>query len=873
MSEEFEIGGEETDFAQEGVDMSSKTTYPQQASDCEEKTEESDDESVKVSPEPLSYLPSWVLKMREKIATSRNAHADAELRITQLHTNVDNLSAKLLVMRPALLNSSKTSGIVAAEKITKKVHANYIYTIPTDILTLILEYLQIKQILRLDLISKSFRTMLGASNYWSEAFPLYCPHLQGFVSPSFMRSAQMKACLLQYVKDIQICMEFIQTMKDQRSVPKHRSVQPHRHTRQERQVSHPLPLFEQVTTSSARGGANASTNGGNEQGTSWGQRANALRSTDRIMSHAETLSSDFRSVAHKALHTMLILTSDCNDPTIYQLVSEGAVTILTALLLNEEGSIQNDACAIIANLLCWEARKRLLFRQNRSKLTKNTHALTPSPRTLRTLHALFGPAASDIDLTYPLRDQVMVCGGLKMLTSLLTSPSASINLASSTNNAYNSGKLNQSGKSASSAGSNNVNTSGSVKMSTTSSIQGICNKQASRALLALVYPEMPVSYGENINAAMHYVKENSDTSVAQFAVEKANIDLSVKKLSSTHSEGTLQLPVESVSVAPLLMQSPLSVSPHKIRLAPLPHTSNNNDNTTQDVTTTVELATLTAALTTLNTKSTTTATDTTPVQLRAPMISPLFLTDNAARPWLFSYFYKSGAVKDQFTAYLRFVPVYTTDLSSPDSKHTSMRSSDVDVIGVLVGAEVHGRGIDNIGAFTLTGKAQADINGWTWHVDKSYVPVTFDTGSVYLDNLNGVDTEHVNSQEGSALHWVHLNTNNSNNSSRATVHVRHVAYWSPGVQNTTYTDFNSSNTRATSASTTQADNVNTSSVGEMNSATTVSSFAVSELNHIDEEPTGIWGLGLWGVWETSSGTSPHFELQKGGVFRAAPIIL
>jgi len=222
--------------------------------------------------------------------------------------------------------------------------------------------------------------MLGTSNYWTEAFPLYCPHLQHFVaaSTSATRCAQMKACLLQYVKDIHICMEFIQTMKDQRSVPKHRSVQPHRHTRQERQVSHPLPLFEQVTTlSSTRGGANASANARltihNEQGTSWGQRANALRSTDRIMSHAETLSSDFRSVAHKALHTMLILTSDCNDPVIYQLASEGAITILTALLLNEEGAIQNDACAIIANLLCWEARKRLLFRNLRSNRASKFH--------------------------------------------------------------------------------------------------------------------------------------------------------------------------------------------------------------------------------------------------------------------------------------------------------------------------------------------------------------------------------------------------------------------------------------------------------------------------------------------------------------------
>jgi hypothetical protein len=32
------------------------------------------------------------------------------------------------------------------------------------------------------------------------------------------------------------------------------------------------------------------------------------------------------------------------------------------------------------------------------------------------------------------------------------------------------------------------------------------------------------------------------------------------------------------------------------------------------------------------------------------------------------------------------------------------------------------------------------------------------------------------------------------------------------------------------------------------------------------------GVGLWGVWETSSGTGTHFELQKGGVFRAAPLL-
>lgn len=40
----------------------------------------------------------------------------------------------------------------------------------------------------------------------------------------------------------------------------------------------------------------------------------------------------------------------------------------------------------------------------------------------------------------------------------------------------------------------------------------------------------------------------------------------------------------------------------------------------------------------------------------------------------------------------------------------------------------------------------------------------------------------------------------------------------------------------------------------------------------DEHEVGVWGLGLWGVWETASSSAPHFELQKGGVFRAAPIL-
>lgn len=508
-------------------------------------------------------------------------------------------------------------------------------------------------------------------------------------------------------------------------------------------------------------------------------------------------------------------------------------------------------------------------------LTEGTHALTPSPRTLSTLLALFGPDVCEIDLVYPLRDQVLVCGGLKMLTSLLTSPTASINLASSSNKA-NSGQK----------GSVQYST-GSVKMSTTSSIQGICNKQASRALLALCYPEMPVSNGDGVNIAQHYSFASAiDIAAGRVITEKAHTTI----VKSNDTNVNLALVQAAAPVS-------LTVSPHKIRLDPLPQYKNDN-------------SILPAAPTAVMPDTTGTSIPTavphhpvidsisvnyTPKSLRAPMISPLFLTDTSARPWLFSYFYKSGAVKDQFTAYLRFVPIYNTTSTSlavdaggihakssinniPNVYSNSGGYADTTTTGcvnpALAGAEMHGRGIDNIGAFTLTGKAQADIGGWTWHVEKSYVPVNFDSSSVYVDTTDAIsDIVGGVGDDGTALHWVKSvdrdvanrgdnrsgtngNSYSSSNSggdsnSRAGVHVRHVAYWSSGVENTTYTAYSSTSPSAIGTATavpgtdTRNTHVDPSTSNIVSAtingnATAAASNTANELNHIDEEPTGIW---------------------------------
>jgi hypothetical protein len=322
-------------------------------------------------PAPLSYLPSWVLKMREKIETSRTAHADAELRLEELNKGVDSLTLQLSKMgkHKPLPKLSQTHHTQLQDKIRSSVDStatrkdSALLAIPTELFDHILHYLRLDHIIRLEMVSKAMRAVTSSCAYWTQALSYYCPHL---VNDIHVRPQQAKATMQSYLRSVRLCVGFIQTMKDQRCVPKHRTVQPHRHSRHEKNVTHPLPLFQHsnsVPTSSSSaflvtgGGSAASGSGTSQQSSYWGT---ASQKEDLIMSHAETLSSDFRSTAHKSLQALLTLTTNTADPIFYKILGDGVVTVLASLLSNEEGALQNYACSILANLLCWEARKRKL---------------------------------------------------------------------------------------------------------------------------------------------------------------------------------------------------------------------------------------------------------------------------------------------------------------------------------------------------------------------------------------------------------------------------------------------------------------------------------------------------------------------------------
>jgi hypothetical protein len=120
------------------------------------------------------------------------------------------------------------------------------------------------------------------------------------------------------------------------------------------------------------------------------------------MSRSDTFNNDFRANALIRLEDTFRITSNENEQIHQKLFDLDAITVFISLLSNESGMLQELCCGIIGNLLVWESRKnRKIKKKDISSNTKN------------------------------LNNQLMMCNGVKLLLNLLTSPSASINLASS----------------------------------------------------------------------------------------------------------------------------------------------------------------------------------------------------------------------------------------------------------------------------------------------------------------------------------------------------------------------------------------------------------------------------------------------------------
>eukprot|EP01039_Chlorochromonas_danica_P007214 gene7214-7980_t len=368
-----------------------------------------------LSPAKPSYLPSWVIRMRSKIEASRREHSLTEDRLSQLCEGVTNLEEKLrrasLTSSATPTTSTSTDTTTSTTVTTTSTTANppspppvrsrsffFLPALPDDCLGLLMVFLGVKGCLQLCCASRLWRSAVISVPFWMDCYREHFSFLNLQTHNSItcgssgsLRYEEVYRAIAAYLQDAQRSLTFLQALKEQRCLPRHNQTSPRRYSRSETSVTHPL-LFN--------------------------------ASNDLVMSRAETLNSDFRALTHRTLQIIMRLTSLLIDNFCDRLVREGIVTVLLALLANEEAMVQNYACHILANLLYWEA-------QRGQGMTSATVAAL--------LRSLNGP---------------------RQLSSLLTSPSACIHL-------------------------------GGGRASAT--VQGVCCKQASRALISLYYPHTSVS--------------------------------------------------------------------------------------------------------------------------------------------------------------------------------------------------------------------------------------------------------------------------------------------------------------------------------------------------------------------------------------------
>lgn len=263
--------------------------------------------SVEGPPIRTSHLPKWVLEMRSKIRQSQINHSSAEDSIQRLKKNTVILTDKLEIMRPPIPETTQQPQAGPSQLLLH---------MPPDVLNLIMGYMYVENILYLRYVCKSMRVAIDTNIYWYNTLPMFSGKKNSPYNSSSLSLDLYRDHILTYLKNAALCLRFISNMKHQRCVPKHRSIQPHRHSKSERSVTHPLPLFHDP---------NGITRNGSAVATAAKANGEVIVGTEMIMSRSETLGSDFRSFAHNALKNLYMFTSrdDITDPLYPLLINEG----------------------------------------------------------------------------------------------------------------------------------------------------------------------------------------------------------------------------------------------------------------------------------------------------------------------------------------------------------------------------------------------------------------------------------------------------------------------------------------------------------------------------------------------------------------------
>ena len=352
-----------------------------------------------------SYKPSWVVRMREKIEQSQAILTTTQSQINVLKANTAALSGQI---DEAQKQSTQQKGKEAGETNVSVVATRkcYLLALPSDCLFEIFSFLPLESVINFDNCSKESRKSTLSTHFWHAEYAKL-KHLHAAAPRCIQDATSARDKCWRHLLDCSVANKFLREMKKQRCVPKHNVVGPRLLGPSGSGISHPLPVFDSSSTENGK-----------------------------IMSRSETLDRDFRSVALAAMQTIVRISSFPCSEALLALVRESAGTVFVSLLSNEAQQLKHLACSCLANLLYWD----------------DTNLGSGGGGGL-------ARSASE-----SITRQLELCEASKVLYSLLSSPSATINLA---------GTLLSGGPS-------------------TSPVQGMCNREGSRALVNLFCPSLRV---------------------------------------------------------------------------------------------------------------------------------------------------------------------------------------------------------------------------------------------------------------------------------------------------------------------------------------------------------------------------------------------
>lgn len=235
---------------------------------------------------------------------------------------------------------------------------------------------------------------------------------------------------------------------------------------------------------------------------------------------------------------------------------------------------------------------------------------------------------------------------------------------------------------------------------------------------------------------------------------------------------------------------------------------------------------------------------------KMPMLVDVIHSERFPRPWIFHYYHKSGALKDRYIAYVLL-----------------LRMSN----GVSL---MRGRGEDSIGRHVLRGEGNLDVTGeMVWLFTKTYIRAG-DAQDHSHSLQEWMEATGMDDEDGEIYRLA---------AGGGRSHVSHTGYWSTEFTHDVLSKLTAADRRLSDYECTPLDSVSggeSAIVGsplgllrrrQRQHQRRAGDDVAVDLNPI-AEAARLRSSGLWGVWETSGADEMHFELRKGGVYRAVPFM-